>query len=58
MLAMLLGGGSVGREGSTVQLSAAVMVWISRVLRMPIDAGVLMHYGLAKPFMRATEAGG
>ena len=46
-LAMLLGGGSVGREGPTVQLSAAVMVWISRVLRVPIGAGVLIAGGAA-----------
>ncbi|WP_267395782.1 MULTISPECIES: chloride channel protein [unclassified Sphingomonas] len=46
-LAMLLGGGSVGREGPTVQLSAAIMVWISRVLRVPIGAGVLIAGGAA-----------
>ncbi len=46
-LAMLLGGGSVGREGPTVQLSAAVMVGVSRLLRVPIGAGVLIAGGAA-----------
>lgn len=46
-LVMLLGGGSVGREGPTVQLSAAVMVWVSRVLRVPVGAGVLIAGGAA-----------
>jgi H+/Cl- antiporter ClcA len=46
-LAMLLGGASVGREGPTVQLSAAIMVAISRVLRVPIGAGVLIAGGAA-----------
>jgi H+/Cl- antiporter ClcA len=46
-LAMLLAGGSVGREGPTVQLSAAIMVAVSRVLRVPIGAGVLIAGGAA-----------
>lgn len=44
---MLLGGASVGREGPTVQISAAVMVWVHRVLRVPISAGVLIAGGAA-----------
>ena len=48
-LAMLLGGASVGREGPTVQLSAAVMVWVSRLMRVPISAGVLIAGGAACP---------
>ncbi len=46
-LAMLLGGGSVGREGPTVQLSAAIMVAVHRLLRVPIGAGVLIAGGAA-----------
>ncbi|WP_228275144.1 chloride channel protein [Stakelama tenebrarum] len=46
-VAMLLGGGSVGREGPTVQVSAAIMVWIHRLLRVPITAGVLIAGGAA-----------
>jgi H+/Cl- antiporter ClcA len=46
-LLMLLGGASVGREGPTVQISAAVMVWIHRRLRVPITAGVLIAGGAA-----------
>ncbi|WP_419809660.1 chloride channel protein [Sphingomonas sp.] len=46
-LAMLLGGGSVGREGPTVQLSAAIMVAVHRLLRVPISAGVLIAGGAA-----------
>ena len=46
-LLMLLGGGSVGREGPTVQLSAAIMVAVHRVLRVPIGAGVLIAGGAA-----------
>ena len=44
---MLLGGASVGREGPTVQLSAGIMVWIHRILRVPITAGVLIAGGAA-----------
>jgi H+/Cl- antiporter ClcA len=44
---MLLGGASVGREGPTVQISAAIMVWVHRVLRVPITAGVLIAGGAA-----------
>ncbi|GAA0732936.1 chloride channel protein [Sphingomonas japonica] len=46
-LAMLGAGGSVGREGPTVQLSAALMVAIHRVLRVPISAGVVIAGGAA-----------
>jgi H+/Cl- antiporter ClcA len=46
-LLMLLGGASVGREGPTVQVSAAVMVWMHRILRVPITAGVLIAGGAA-----------
>jgi H+/Cl- antiporter ClcA len=46
-LLMLLGGGSVGREGPTVQLSAGIMVAVHRLLRLPISAGVLIAGGAA-----------
>ncbi len=44
---MLAGGASVGREGPTVQLSAAIMVAVHRLLRVPISAGVLIAGGAA-----------
>lgn len=44
---MLLGGGSVGREGPTVQVSAAIMVALHRLLRVPVTAGVLIAGGAA-----------
>ncbi|MFZ5792909.1 MAG: chloride channel protein [Sphingomonas sp.] len=44
---MLLGGASVGREGPTVQISAAIMVKVHRYLRVPITAGVLIAGGAA-----------
>ena len=46
-LLMLLGGASVGREGPTVQVSAALMVWVHRVMKVPITAGVLIAGGAA-----------
>ncbi|MEP6866924.1 MAG: chloride channel protein [Novosphingobium sp.] len=46
-LVMLLAGGSVGREGPTVQVSAAVMVAFHRLLRVPMTAGVLIAGGAA-----------
>jgi H+/Cl- antiporter ClcA len=46
-LAMLLVGGSVGREGPTVQVSAAIMVAFHRMLRVPLTAGVLIAGGAA-----------
>jgi H+/Cl- antiporter ClcA len=46
-IAMLGAGGSVGREGPTVQVSAAIMVAVHRLLRVPITAGVLIAGGAA-----------
>ena len=46
-IAMLFAGGSVGREGPTVQISAALMVAVHRVLKVPISAGVLIAGGAA-----------
>jgi H+/Cl- antiporter ClcA len=46
-LLMLLCGASVGREGPTVQVSAAIMVWVHRMLKVPITAGVLIAGGAA-----------
>lgn len=46
-LAMLLGGGAVGREGPTVQISAALMVAVHRWLRVPVNAGVIIAGGAA-----------
>ncbi len=46
-VAILLAGGSAGREGPTVQLSAAVMVAVHRLLRVPLSAGVYIAGGAA-----------
>ncbi|MEO8724254.1 MAG: chloride channel protein [Sphingobium sp.] len=46
-LVMLLVGGSVGREGPTVQISAALMVAIHRWQRVPVTAGVIIAGGAA-----------
>ena len=46
-LGILLAGGSAGREGPTVQLSAAVMVAVHRILRVPLSAGVYIAGGAA-----------
>ena len=46
-LAMLFAGGSVGREGPTVQISAAVMIAVHRLFRVPITAGVYIAGGAA-----------
>ncbi|MGI4876621.1 MAG: chloride channel protein [Janthinobacterium lividum] len=46
-LGILLAGGSAGREGPTVQISAAVMVAVHRVLRVPLSAGVYIAGGAA-----------
>jgi len=46
-LAMLLVGGSVGREGPTVQISAALMTAVHRWLRVPVTAGVIIAGGAA-----------
>lgn len=44
---ILLVGGSVGREGPTVQVSAAIMVLWHRVFRVPMTSGVLIAGGAA-----------
>lgn len=46
-LAMLFAGGSVGREGPTVQISAAIMVALHRLFRVPLSAGVYIAGGAA-----------
>ncbi|MGE3303230.1 MAG: chloride channel protein [Hyphomonadaceae bacterium] len=46
-LGMLAAGASVGREGPTVQVSAAIMVAAHRMLRVPLTAGVLLAGGAA-----------
>lgn len=46
-VAMLGAGASVGREGPTVQVAAAVMVAVHRVLRVRVSAGVLIAGGAA-----------
>ncbi|OYX66700.1 MAG: chloride channel protein [Sphingomonadales bacterium 32-64-17] len=43
----LFGGASVGREGPTVQLGAALMVAVHRALRVKVSAGVLIAGGAA-----------
>ncbi|MCX7285807.1 MAG: chloride channel protein [Novosphingobium sp.] len=45
--ALLLVGGSAGREGPTVQVSAALMVAVHRWLRVPVTAGVIIAGGAA-----------
>jgi H+/Cl- antiporter ClcA len=46
-ITMLLVGGSVGREGPTVQISAALMVAVHRCLRVPVSAGIIIAGGAA-----------
>lgn len=46
-LAMLFAGGSVGREGPTVQISAAIMISVHRLFGVPISAGVYIAGGAA-----------
>jgi H+/Cl- antiporter ClcA len=46
-LAILFAGGSVGREGPTVQISAAIMVAVHRLFRVPLTAGVYIAGGAA-----------
>ncbi|MBV1707963.1 MAG: chloride channel protein [Hyphomicrobiales bacterium] len=46
-IAMLLVGGSVGREGPTVQISAALMVAVNRWMKVPITSGVIIAGGAA-----------
>ncbi|MEZ5994372.1 MAG: chloride channel protein [Hyphomonadaceae bacterium] len=41
----LAGGGSFGREGPTVQISAAIMVGVHKLMRVPITPGVLIAGG-------------
>jgi H+/Cl- antiporter ClcA len=43
----VLGGASVGREGPTVQLAAAVMGLTHRIVRVPLRGGVLIAGGAA-----------
>jgi H+/Cl- antiporter ClcA len=43
----VLGGASVGREGPTVQLAAAVMGFTHRIVRVPLRGGVLIAGGAA-----------
>jgi H+/Cl- antiporter ClcA len=43
----LLAGASVGREGPTVQVSAAIMATLHRVFRVPITSGVIIAGGAA-----------
>jgi H+/Cl- antiporter ClcA len=43
----LLAGASVGREGPTVQVSAAIMTRVHRLLRVPVTAGVIIAGGAA-----------
>ncbi|MEZ5938947.1 MAG: chloride channel protein [Hyphomonadaceae bacterium] len=44
---LLLGGGSFGREGPTVQISAAIMTATHRLFRVPMTPGVLIAGGAA-----------
>nr|WP_250890346.1 chloride channel protein [Sphingobium nicotianae] len=46
-IAVLLAGGAAGREGPTVQISAAIMVAVQRWLRVPVSAGVIIAGGAA-----------
>ena len=43
----LLAGASVGREGPTVQVSAAIMARVHRFFRVPITSGVIIAGGAA-----------
>jgi H+/Cl- antiporter ClcA len=43
----ILGGASVGREGPTVQLAAAIMGFTHRMLRVPLRGGVIIAGGAA-----------
>lgn len=43
----LAGGASVGREGPTVQVSAALMAWVHRLFKVPVTAGVMIAGGAA-----------
>ncbi|MDE2041567.1 MAG: chloride channel protein [Alphaproteobacteria bacterium] len=46
-IAMLLAGGAVGREGPTVQISAAVLTAVYRWFRVPVTSGVIIAGGAA-----------
>ncbi len=46
-IVMLFGGGSVGREGPTVQVSASIMVAVHRWLNVKLTPGVLIAGGAA-----------
>lgn len=46
-LSALLVGGSVGREGPTVQVGASIMVAAHRLLRVPVNAAVIIAGGAA-----------
>lgn len=43
----LLAGASVGREGPTVQVAAAIMARVHRLFRVPVTAGVIIAGGAA-----------
>lgn len=43
----LLAGASSGREGPTVQISAAVMTWVHRLFRVPLSSAVVIAGGAA-----------
>ncbi len=46
-LAALLCGASVGREGPTVQISAAILGWYTRIFRAPVRASMIIAGGAA-----------
>ena len=46
-IAALLCGASVGREGPTVQISAAILSWYHRLFRVPMRASVIIAGGAA-----------
>ena len=46
-LAMLGCGAAVGREGPTVQISAAIMAAVHRWMRVPVTAGIMIAGGAA-----------
>lgn len=46
-LAMLASGATVGREGPTVQIAAAVTVAVHRLFRVPLTSGIILAGGAA-----------